>query len=81
MNLFQLGRKRLPTLDILVSGFRKSLTGIGRRGGKGREGKGRDGKEGVTYIHKSSGINDTSKRIRYVIKRSLINILGSLISK
>lgn len=51
MNLFQLQRKRLPTLDILVSGFRKSLTGIGRRGGKGREGKGRDGKEGRRYIY------------------------------
>lgn len=52
MNLFQLGRKRLPTLDILVSGFMKSLTGIGRRGGKGREGTGREGRKALhIYIN------------------------------
>lgn len=38
-------------------------------------------KEGVIYIYKFSGINDMLKRICYVIKRSLINILGSLILK
>lgn len=36
--------------DILVSGFMKSLIGIGRRGGKGREGMGWEGRK-VLYIY------------------------------